>query len=134
MQGRVACEVNSGDELAATELIFGGVLTQLTPEEAVAVLSSLVFQVTCFSALALSGLAFLLAFATCFCAVRRCLSGAVLLCFGSLLPCAFPTCCCPVSPCLSRAMLHCFGPLLPCIFPRSPDLPCTVALGSLTSM
>lgn len=45
LQGRVACEVNSGDELAATELIFGGVLTQLTPEEAVAVLSALVFQV-----------------------------------------------------------------------------------------
>ena len=45
LQGRVACEVNSGDELAATELIFGGVLTQLSPEEAVAVLSALVFQV-----------------------------------------------------------------------------------------
>ena len=45
LQGRVACEINSGDELASTELIFGGVLTQLTPEEAVAVLSALVFQV-----------------------------------------------------------------------------------------
>ncbi len=44
LQGRVACEINSGDELASTELIFGGVLTQLTPEEAVAVLSALVFQ------------------------------------------------------------------------------------------
>ena len=40
----MACEINSGDELASTELIFGGVLTQLTPEEAVAVLSALVFQ------------------------------------------------------------------------------------------
>lgn len=48
LQGRVACEINSGDELASTELIFGGVLTQLTPEEAVAVLSALVFQV-CFA-------------------------------------------------------------------------------------
>ena len=48
MQGRVACEINSGDELASTELIFGGVLTQLTPEEAVAVLSALVFQVSLF--------------------------------------------------------------------------------------
>lgn len=41
----MACEINSGDELASTELIFGGVLTQLTPEEAVAILSALVFQV-----------------------------------------------------------------------------------------
>ena len=48
VQGRVACEINSGDELASTELIFGGVLTQLTPEEAVAVLSALVFQVGIF--------------------------------------------------------------------------------------
>lgn len=44
MKGRVACEVNSGDELVATELIFGGVLTELTPEEAVSLLSALVFQ------------------------------------------------------------------------------------------
>ena len=41
----VACEVNSGDELVATELIFGGVLADLEPEEAVALLSALVFQV-----------------------------------------------------------------------------------------
>ena len=46
-QGRVACEVNTGDELVTTELIFGGVLSDLTPEEAVALLSALVFQV-CF--------------------------------------------------------------------------------------
>ena len=44
MKGRVACEINSGDELVATELIFGGVLTELTPEEAVSLLSALVFQ------------------------------------------------------------------------------------------
>jgi superfamily II RNA helicase len=43
-QGRVACEVNSGDELVATELIFAGVLAELAPEEAVALLSALVFQ------------------------------------------------------------------------------------------
>ena len=45
MQGRVACEVNAGDELVTTEIIFAGVLSELTPEEAVAVLSALVFQV-----------------------------------------------------------------------------------------
>jgi len=45
MQGRVACEINSGDELVATEMIFAGVLSELEPEEAVALLSALVFQV-----------------------------------------------------------------------------------------
>ena len=44
LQGRVACEINSGDELVATEMIFAGVLTELEPEEAVALLSALVFQ------------------------------------------------------------------------------------------
>ena len=44
MKGRVACEINSGDELVATELIYGGVLTDLEPEEAVSILSALVFQ------------------------------------------------------------------------------------------
>ncbi len=34
----------AGDELVATELIFGGVLADLEPEEAVALLSALVFQ------------------------------------------------------------------------------------------
>ena len=37
--------MNSGDELVATELIFAGVLAELAPEEAVALLSALVFQV-----------------------------------------------------------------------------------------
>ncbi|KFM25638.1 Helicase SKI2W [Auxenochlorella protothecoides] len=41
LKGRVACELNSGDELAATELVYGGVLTDLEPEEAVALLSAL---------------------------------------------------------------------------------------------
>ena len=47
LQGRVACEINSGDELVTTEMIFAGVPAELTPEEAVAVLSALVFQVSC---------------------------------------------------------------------------------------
>lgn len=38
--------MNAGDELITTEIIFAGVLAELTPEEAVAVLSALVFQVT----------------------------------------------------------------------------------------
>ena len=40
----MACEINSGDELVATEMIFAGVLSELEPEEAVALLSALVFQ------------------------------------------------------------------------------------------
>ncbi len=43
-QGRVACEINSGDELVATELIFSGLLNTLSPAEAVALMSALVFQ------------------------------------------------------------------------------------------
>ena len=46
LQGRVACEINSGDELVATEVIFAGVLAELEPEEAVALLSAVVFQVS----------------------------------------------------------------------------------------
>lgn len=38
--------MNAGDELVTTEIIFAGVLSELTPEEAVAVLSALVFQVS----------------------------------------------------------------------------------------
>lgn len=44
-QGRVACEIASGDELIATEIIFGGILNELSPAEAAALLSALVFQV-----------------------------------------------------------------------------------------
>ena len=36
--------MNAGDELVTTEIIFAGVLSELSPEEAVAVLSALVFQ------------------------------------------------------------------------------------------
>ncbi|UPR01051.1 ATP-dependent RNA helicase [Chloropicon primus] len=44
MKGRVACEIQSCDELLATEMIFRGVLTSLKPEEAISLISSLVFQ------------------------------------------------------------------------------------------
>jgi superfamily II RNA helicase len=46
LKGRAACEINSTqDELLATEALFRGLLTGLTPPEAVALLSALVFQV-----------------------------------------------------------------------------------------
>ncbi|XP_049848749.1 uncharacterized protein LOC126316695 [Schistocerca gregaria] len=44
IKGRVARELNSCDELVATELIFDNVLTDLTPAETAAILSSLVFE------------------------------------------------------------------------------------------
>ena len=44
VKGRVACEVNTCDELVATELVFEGILNELEPPEIVAALSSLVFQ------------------------------------------------------------------------------------------
>lgn len=40
----MACEVNTGDELLSTEIIFAGVLADLSPAEAVSLLSALVFQ------------------------------------------------------------------------------------------
>ena len=43
MKGRVACEISSGDELLLTELIFNGVFTPLSPEQAAALLSCFVF-------------------------------------------------------------------------------------------
>ena len=46
LKGRVACEINSGDELIITETIFHGVLSSLSPAGAVAVLSAFIFQVT----------------------------------------------------------------------------------------
>jgi hypothetical protein len=42
---RQPCFTPPGDELVATELIFSGLLADLAPEEAVALLSALVFQV-----------------------------------------------------------------------------------------
>ena len=44
IKGRVACEVQTCDELIATELVFEGILNDLDPEEIVAVLSALIFQ------------------------------------------------------------------------------------------
>lgn len=44
IKGRVACEVNTCDELIATEMVFEGILNDLEPQEIVAVLSALVFQ------------------------------------------------------------------------------------------
>ena len=45
MKGRVACEMNTCDELLASEMLFTNVLEPLNPPEAAAVLSALVFQV-----------------------------------------------------------------------------------------
>ena len=45
LKGRVAAEINTAEELLLTEMIFESVLGDLTPEEIVAVLSALVFQV-----------------------------------------------------------------------------------------
>jgi antiviral helicase SKI2 len=44
LKGRVACEINSGDELIATECLFENQLADLDAAEAVALLSALVFQ------------------------------------------------------------------------------------------
>jgi antiviral helicase SKI2 len=44
IKGRVACEVNTCEELIVTELVFGGLLNNLSPAELAAVLSALVFQ------------------------------------------------------------------------------------------
>ncbi len=44
VKGRVACEVNTCEEIIVTELIFEGILNELEPPEIVAVLSALIFQ------------------------------------------------------------------------------------------
>ncbi|PNW76952.1 hypothetical protein CHLRE_11g482483v5 [Chlamydomonas reinhardtii] len=45
LKGRVCCEIQSTqDELVASEAVFSGLLGELSPEEAVALLSALVFQ------------------------------------------------------------------------------------------
>jgi antiviral helicase SKI2 len=44
VKGRVACEVNTCQELIATEMVFEGVLNELEPVEIVAALSALVYQ------------------------------------------------------------------------------------------
>jgi ATP-dependent RNA helicase DOB1 len=43
-KGRVACEISSGDELLLTEMIFGGVFNELTPQQTAALLSCFVFD------------------------------------------------------------------------------------------
>lgn len=43
LKGRVACEISTCDELIATELMFGGVFSELTPTQIVALSSCLVF-------------------------------------------------------------------------------------------
>ena len=45
LKGRVACEMNTCDELIATELLFFNVLEPLNPPEVASLLSALVFQV-----------------------------------------------------------------------------------------
>ncbi|KAF8776364.1 hypothetical protein HU200_003596 [Digitaria exilis] len=44
LKGRVACEMNSGEELITTECLFENQLDDLEPEEAVAIMSAFVFQ------------------------------------------------------------------------------------------
>ncbi|KAB2089405.1 hypothetical protein ES319_A03G058800v1 [Gossypium barbadense] len=44
IKGRVACEMNSGEELICTECLFENQLDDLEPEEAVALMSAFVFQ------------------------------------------------------------------------------------------
>lgn len=44
VKGRVACEVNTCEEIIVTEIIFEGILNELEPAEIVAVLSALIFQ------------------------------------------------------------------------------------------
>ncbi|XP_031486566.1 DExH-box ATP-dependent RNA helicase DExH11 isoform X1 [Nymphaea colorata] len=46
IKGRVACEMNSGEELISTECLFENQLDDLEPAEAVALMSALVFQQT----------------------------------------------------------------------------------------
>ncbi|CAF3434713.1 unnamed protein product [Rotaria sp. Silwood1] len=44
LKGRVACEIDTGDELVTTELLFNGVFNDLTVSQACALLSCFVFQ------------------------------------------------------------------------------------------
>lgn len=46
LKGRVACEINTCDELVVTELIFCGAFTELSPEQSAALLSCMVHQVS----------------------------------------------------------------------------------------
>lgn len=44
LKGRVACEIDTGDELVTTELLFNGAFNDLTVSQACALLSCFVFQ------------------------------------------------------------------------------------------
>lgn len=44
VKGRVTCEMNTCDELLATEIIFDNILEPLNPPEAAALLSALIFE------------------------------------------------------------------------------------------
>jgi ATP-dependent RNA helicase DOB1 len=44
LKGRVACEIDTGDELVTTELLFNSVFNELTVSQACALLSCFVFQ------------------------------------------------------------------------------------------
>lgn len=44
IKGRVACEINAGDEIVITELIFAGYFNTLVPAQVAAMLSCFVFQ------------------------------------------------------------------------------------------
>ncbi|KAF9163660.1 hypothetical protein DFQ26_002281 [Actinomortierella ambigua] len=55
LKGRVACEINTADELILTELIFDNMLADFEPEEIVALLSCFVFQEKNASAPSLTG-------------------------------------------------------------------------------
>jgi ATP-dependent RNA helicase DOB1 len=44
LKGRVACEIDSGEELLLTEMIFNGAFNDLSVEQCVALLSCFVFQ------------------------------------------------------------------------------------------
>lgn len=46
LKGRVACEINTCDELVVTELIFCGAFTELSPEQSASLLSCMVHQVS----------------------------------------------------------------------------------------
>ena len=43
-EGRCACELSAFDELLLTEMLYGGVFTDLTPAQIAALLSCFVFQ------------------------------------------------------------------------------------------
>lgn len=48
MKGRVAWEINSGDELLLTEIVFNGVFNALAPEQCAALLNCFTEKVRLF--------------------------------------------------------------------------------------